>query len=94
MVEAERPPTTSLDFPVRDGLTIGNAGSSMVQLEILGESGVLYSIDKFFYLGSTYSVYHPSFSTRKQAGLDSLRELRAASGTTESEGNPSVSPLI
>jgi hypothetical protein len=24
-----------------DGLTIGNAGSSMVQLEILGESGVL-----------------------------------------------------
>ena len=25
-----------------DGLTIGNAGASMVQLEILGESGVLY----------------------------------------------------
>jgi len=48
-----------------DGLTIGNAGSSMVQLEILGESGVLYSIDKFFYLGSTYSVYHPVFLTRK-----------------------------
>ena len=63
-----------------DGLTIGNAGSSMVQLEILGESGVLYSIDKFFYLGSTYSVYHPVFLTRKQAGLDSLAKLRAASG--------------
>jgi tripartite-type tricarboxylate transporter receptor subunit TctC len=63
-----------------DGLTIGNAGSSMVQLEILGESGVLYSIDKFFYLGSPYSTYHPVFFTRKQAGLDSLAKLRAASG--------------
>src|SRR5262245_37663785 len=27
-----------------DGLTIGNAGSSMVQLELLGESGVMYNI--------------------------------------------------
>jgi tripartite-type tricarboxylate transporter receptor subunit TctC len=63
-----------------DGLTIGNAGSSMVQLEILGESGVLYSIDKFIYLGSPYSVYHPVFLTRKQAGFDSLAKLRAASG--------------
>jgi tripartite-type tricarboxylate transporter receptor subunit TctC len=52
----------------------------MVQLEILGESGVLYSIDKFFYLGSPYSTYHPVFFTRKQAGLDSLAKLRAASG--------------
>jgi tripartite-type tricarboxylate transporter receptor subunit TctC len=63
-----------------DGLTIGNAGSSMVQLEILGESGVLYNIDKFFYLGSPYSAYHPVFFTRKQAGLDSLPKLRAAAG--------------
>jgi len=63
-----------------DGLTIGNAGSSMVQLEVLGESGVLYNIEKFFYLGSPYSVYHPVFFTRKQAGLDSLEKLRAASG--------------
>jgi tripartite-type tricarboxylate transporter receptor subunit TctC len=63
-----------------DGLTIGNAGSSMVQLELLGESGVMYNIDKFFYLGSPYSVYHPVFFSRKQAGLDSLAKLRAASG--------------
>jgi tripartite-type tricarboxylate transporter receptor subunit TctC len=63
-----------------DGLTIGNAGSSMVQLEILGESGVLYKIDRFFYLGSPYSTYHPIFFTRKQAGFDSLEKLRAASG--------------
>ena len=63
-----------------DGLTIGNAGSSMVQLELLGESGVLYNIDKFFYLGSPYSIYHPVFFTRKQAGFDNLVKLRAASG--------------
>jgi tripartite-type tricarboxylate transporter receptor subunit TctC len=63
-----------------DGLTLGNAGASMVQLEILGESGVLYSIDKFSYLGSPYSTYHPIFFTRKQAGFDSLGKLRAASG--------------
>ncbi len=63
-----------------DGLTIGNAGASMVQLEILGESGVVYKIDKFSYLGSPYSTYHPIFFTRKQAGLDSLEKLRTASG--------------
>jgi tripartite-type tricarboxylate transporter receptor subunit TctC len=63
-----------------DGLTVGNAGSSMVQLEILGESGVLYNIDKFFYLGSPYSTYHPVFFTRKQSGLDTLAKLRSASG--------------
>src|SRR4029434_411662 len=63
-----------------DGLTIGNAGSSMVQLELLGESGVMYNIDKFFHLGAPYSVYHPVFFSRKQAGLDNLAKLRAASG--------------
>ena len=31
-------------------------------------------------LGSPYSVYHPVFFSRKQAGLDSLAKLRAASG--------------
>ena len=41
-----------------DGLTIGNLSSGMVSLAILGESGVLYDIDKFHYLGSPYSTYH------------------------------------
>ena len=52
----------------------------MVSLAILGESGVLYDIDKFHYLGSPYSTYHSVFVTRKDAGFDSLDKLRAATG--------------
>ena len=63
-----------------DGLTIGNLSSGMVSLAILGESGVLYDIDKFHYLGSPYSTYHSVFVTRKDAGFDTLDKLRAATG--------------
>ncbi|HEX9786739.1 MAG TPA: hypothetical protein VGB09_01880 [Candidatus Binatia bacterium] len=63
-----------------DGLTIGNLSSGMVSLAILGESGVLYDIDKFHYLGSPYSTYHSVFVTRKDAGFDSIDKLRAANG--------------
>jgi tripartite-type tricarboxylate transporter receptor subunit TctC len=63
-----------------DGLTIGNAGASLVSLAILGESGILYDLNKFTYLGSPYSAYHPIFLSRKQAGWDNLERLRAASG--------------
>jgi tripartite-type tricarboxylate transporter receptor subunit TctC len=63
-----------------DGLTIGNFSSAMVSLAVLGESGVLYDIDKFFYLGSPYSTYHAVFVTRKQLGLNNIEKLRAASG--------------
>jgi tripartite-type tricarboxylate transporter receptor subunit TctC len=63
-----------------DGLTIGNMSSAMVPLAILGESGVLYDIDKFFYLGSPYSTYHALFVSRKEAGFSSIEKLRAASG--------------
>jgi tripartite-type tricarboxylate transporter receptor subunit TctC len=63
-----------------DGLAIGNAGASLVSLAILGESGILYDLDKFTYLGSPYSAYHPIFLSRKQAGWDSLEKLRTASG--------------
>ncbi|MGH7887338.1 MAG: hypothetical protein ACREPG_05695, partial [Candidatus Binatia bacterium] len=37
-----------------DGLTIGNPGVGMVSSAVLGETGVLYDLDKFFYLGSPY----------------------------------------
>jgi len=63
-----------------DGLTIGNLSSGMVSLAILGESGVLYDIDKFHYLGSPYSTYHSVFVTRKDAGFDTLDKLRASTG--------------
>ncbi len=62
-----------------DGLTIGNFSSAMVSLAILGETGVQYDIDKFFYLGSPYSTYHAVFITRKEAGLNSIEKLRGAS---------------
>src|ERR1044072_9382325 len=63
-----------------DGLSIGNLSSGMVSLAIPGESGVLYDIDKFFYLGSPYSTYHAVFVSRKQAGLSSVEKLQAAPG--------------
>jgi tripartite-type tricarboxylate transporter receptor subunit TctC len=62
-----------------DGLTIGNLSAGMVSLAVLGETGVLYDINKFHYLGSPYSTYHSVFVTRKEAGFDSIEKLRAAS---------------
>jgi tripartite-type tricarboxylate transporter receptor subunit TctC len=63
-----------------DGLTIGNFSSAMVSMAILGESGVLYELDKFHYLGSPYSTYHAVFVTRKDAGFNTIQKLQAASG--------------
>ena len=63
-----------------DGLTIGRMSTPFVMHPMLGESGVLYDIDKVSYLGTSYSGgYHVLF-TRKESGLDSLEKLRAASG--------------
>jgi tripartite-type tricarboxylate transporter receptor subunit TctC len=63
-----------------DGLTIGNLGSGMVAVAVLGEKGVLYDLDKFIYLGSPFSSHHAVFVTRKEAGLSSIEKLQAASG--------------
>jgi len=63
-----------------DGLTIGRMSTPFVMHPILGESGVLYDIDKVSYLGTSYSGGYHVFLTRREAGLDSLEKLRAASG--------------
>ena len=63
-----------------DGLTIGAFSSSVVGLNLLRESGVLYDIDKFIYLGSPESDSHVVFYTRREAGFSSLDKLRGASG--------------
>jgi len=63
-----------------DGLTVGAMGSGVVALRIMGESGVLYDIDKFIYLGAPESVGHQTIYTRKELGLNSLDKLRAAPG--------------
>ena len=64
-----------------DGLTIGRMSTPFVMHPILGESGVLYDIDKVSYLGTSYSGGYHVFFTRREAGLDNLEKLRAASGS-------------
>jgi len=63
-----------------DGLTIGAMGSSVISLNIMGESGVMYDIDKFIYLGAPESVGHQTIYTRKELGLSNLEKLRAKPG--------------
>ena len=75
-----------------DGLTIGRMSTPFVMHPILGESGVLYDIDKVSYLGTSYSGGYHIFLTRKEAGLDSREKLRAASGVRI--GSQSVGHLI
>lgn len=63
-----------------DGLTIGAMSGSIVALSILGDTGIMYDISKFVYLGATEGVSHQVFYTRKELGLDNLEKLRAATG--------------
>jgi hypothetical protein len=63
-----------------NGLTIGSMSTTLVAAAILGESGVLYDIDKFIYLGAPDSSTQHVFLTRKEAGFSNLDKLRAASG--------------
>jgi tripartite-type tricarboxylate transporter receptor subunit TctC len=63
-----------------DGLTIGGMSASLVTNAILDTGGVQYDIDKLIYLGSPVSVFHYVFLTRKEAGLNNLEKLRAATG--------------
>lgn len=63
-----------------DGLLIGNLSSGMVSAAVLGVKGVLYDLDKFFYLGSPFSSHIAIFVTRKGAGLGTIEKLRAAAG--------------
>jgi hypothetical protein len=59
---------------------------------MLGESGVLYDIDKVSYLGTSYSGGYHVFITRKEAGFDNPEKFRAASGMRI--GSQSVGHLI
>jgi tripartite-type tricarboxylate transporter receptor subunit TctC len=75
-----------------DGLTIGRMSTPFVMHFILGESGVLYDIDKVIYLGTSYSGGYHVFLTRGELGLDNLEKLRAAPGMRI--GSQSVGHLI
>lgn len=63
-----------------DGLTIGAMSGAVIALQVMGESGVLYDIDKFAYLGSPESVNHYTIYTRSGLGLTSPEKLREATG--------------
>ena len=63
-----------------DGLTVGAMGSGVVALYIMRESGVMYDIDKFIYLGAPETVGHQIIYTRKELGLNNLEKLRAKPG--------------
>jgi tripartite-type tricarboxylate transporter receptor subunit TctC len=63
-----------------DGLTIGAVGNVLVSGPILGLAGANYDLDKLIYLGSTESGSPTAFVTRKEAGLDTIEKLRAATG--------------
>jgi tripartite-type tricarboxylate transporter receptor subunit TctC len=63
-----------------DGLTILSSTSGLIPSAIMGETGVLYDIDKLIYLGTPYSEFHAVFFTRNGLGLDTTDKLRAASG--------------
>jgi tripartite-type tricarboxylate transporter receptor subunit TctC len=62
-----------------DGLTIGALSSSVIGLNVMRETGVMYDIDKFIYLGTPVSENHNVIYTRRELGLTSLEKLRAAS---------------
>ena len=63
-----------------DGLTMGALTSSVVPAAVLGESGVLYDIDKLIFLGTPYSGHPHIFLSRKDAGVGSLEKLRSVPG--------------
>jgi tripartite-type tricarboxylate transporter receptor subunit TctC len=63
-----------------DGLTVGAMSSGVLGLQIMRESGVMYDIDKFIYLGAPETVGHQIIYTRKDLGLSNLEKLRTKSG--------------
>jgi tripartite-type tricarboxylate transporter receptor subunit TctC len=63
-----------------DGLTIGALSGSAIGLNVMRETGVMYDIDKFIYLGTPVSENHNVIYTRRELGLNNLERLRAASG--------------
>ena len=54
--------------------------SSLIPSATVGETGVLYDIDKLIYLGTPYSGHPHIFLSRGELGANSLDKLRALSG--------------
>ena len=58
-----------------DGLTLGAMSATIVSQNLLGETGILYDIDKFVYVGALDYINHQVFYTRKELGLDTKKRL-------------------
>lgn len=63
-----------------DGLTIGAASGAIIGLNVMGETGVMYDIDKFIYLGTPESENHYIIYSRKDLGLNDPEKLKTISG--------------
>jgi len=63
-----------------DGLTVGALSSATIGLHVMRETGVMYDIDKFIYLGTPVSENHNVIYTRQELGLNTPEKLRAATG--------------
>jgi tripartite-type tricarboxylate transporter receptor subunit TctC len=63
-----------------DGLTLGSMTGTMVAQAVLGQTGILYDIDKFVYVGALDYINHQVFYTKKELGWDSLEKVLAAQG--------------
>ena len=61
--------------------------SSLVPAAVVGETGVLYDIDKFIYLGTPYSGHPHIFISRNEAGVSSLEKLRSTPGQSVTKNN-------
>jgi len=64
----------------RDGLVMGNIGSSMFTNAVLGAAGVRYKLDDFIYLGSASSGGPYTLITRAPLGFNTVEKLKAYPG--------------
>lgn len=63
-----------------DGLIMGASSPGLLASAVLEATGVEFDFLKFIYLGSPWSANNNIFSTRKEAGLNSLEKLRQTVG--------------
>ena len=64
----------------RDGLVMGNIGSSMFTNAVMGAAGVRYKLDDFIYLGSASSGGPYTLITRASLGFNTVEKLKAYQG--------------
>jgi tripartite-type tricarboxylate transporter receptor subunit TctC len=63
-----------------DGLTLAFPPGGFITFAVFKETGVNYDINKLIFIGSPESSTQYVFLTRKEAGLNTLEKLKAATG--------------